>query len=69
VSEYINIMSESAEIAIIAIIIFLLLVIYIIGGSFIESRKFIVGHETGIAIILGFIISLIAVATADETFN
>jgi hypothetical protein len=35
-------------------------VIYIIGGSFMEKKKFIVGHETGIAIILGFFCSLIA---------
>jgi NhaP-type Na+/H+ or K+/H+ antiporter len=31
----------------------------VVGGSFIEHRKFIVGHETGIAILLGFIVSLI----------
>jgi sodium/hydrogen exchanger-like protein 6/7 len=58
-------MSGSEETAIAAILIFLLLVIYIIGGSFMEKKQFIIGHETGVAIILGFLISLIALNVDD----
>ena len=40
-----------------SLIIFMLLLFYVIGGSFMEHKKFVVGHETGIALIAGLIIS------------
>lgn len=36
---------------------FALLLMYVIGGGFMEHKKFIIGHETSIALILGLIIS------------
>jgi len=36
---------------------FALLLMYVIGGGFMEHRKFKIGHETGIALIMGLIIS------------
>jgi len=51
------------------IIIFLLLIIYIIGGAFIEKKHCIVGHETGIAILLGFLVSFITKEIAGDEFN
>lgn len=52
--------------SVMSIIIFILLSLYVILGSFMEHKKFIVGHETGVAIIAGFIISLIAWAANFE---
>ncbi|CDW88691.1 sodium hydrogen exchanger [Stylonychia lemnae] len=43
-----------------SIIIFVLLGIYVILGSFMEHKKAPVGHETGVAILTGFLVSLIA---------
>jgi solute carrier family 9 (sodium/hydrogen exchanger), member 6/7 len=53
-------MSAGFLTAIASIIIFCLLIIYIIGGSFMEHKHVAFGHETGIAIVLGFLVSLIA---------
>jgi NhaP-type Na+/H+ or K+/H+ antiporter len=52
--------SEENIVALLALVIIVILLFYVIGGSFIEHRKLCIGHETGIAIILGFIVSLIA---------
>jgi hypothetical protein len=52
-------MSGNSVASIASIIVFVLLLFYIIGGSYIEKKKFIVGHETGVAIIIGFMISLV----------
>lgn len=50
---------DATYISIAFLVIFLLLVIYIIGGSYMEYKKTIFGHETGIAIGLGMIVSLL----------
>lgn len=52
-------MAEDIAVSIATIIIFLLLVIYVIGGTLMEVRHVLFGHETGVAILLGFLISLI----------
>lgn len=63
-------MSQEHTIASIAtIIIFLLLVVYVIGGSFSEKKKFVVGHETGLAILIGFLISLIIMVSGKKEIN
>lgn len=51
-------MSAGLSVALASIIIFVLLVIYIIGGTYMEHKHSPFGHETGIAITLGFLISL-----------
>jgi NhaP-type Na+/H+ or K+/H+ antiporter len=56
-------MSEASEFTLMgegSIIIFLLLLVYVVTGSVIEKKKIIFGHETGVAIIIGFIVSWIA---------
>lgn len=40
------------------LITFLLLLLYVIGGSFMEHKKFPIGHETSIALIAGLLVSL-----------
>lgn len=40
--------------------VFLLILIYVIFGSYIEKKHWPVFHETGIAILIGFLISLCA---------
>ena len=41
------------------IIIFVLLLIYVIGGAYLEKIHSPVGHETSIALILGLVVSAI----------
>jgi NhaP-type Na+/H+ or K+/H+ antiporter len=43
--------------------------IYIIGGSFMEHKKFLIGHETGIAILCGLAVSGIAWAAGYHDIN
>jgi len=50
-------MSGTTSISYDSMIIFGLLLIYIIGGSYMEKLHCSFGHETGIAIIVGFAIS------------
>lgn len=50
-------------ISVVAIIIFVLLALYVIVGSFMEHKHFVIGHETGVAIICGLIVSSIAWGT------
>ena len=50
-------MSGSSVISYDSFFAFALLLMYVIGGGFMEHRKFSVGHETSIALILGLIIS------------
>jgi NhaP-type Na+/H+ or K+/H+ antiporter len=52
-----------------SIIIFVLLALYVIIGSYMEHRKTPVGHETGVAIVTGFIVSLIAWAAGYKDLN
>ena len=59
-------MSGDATASIASLVIFILLLIYVIGGAYIEKRKFVVGHETGIAILIGFTISLILFLSQEE---
>ncbi len=59
-------MSGSLDLALGAIIIFLLLIIYIIGGSYIESKHCVVGHETSIALICGLLVSLTVFLATDQ---
>ena len=49
------------------IIIFLLLVIYIVGGSFMDHYHFKLGHETTIALILGLLVSVTVFIWTDQT--
>lgn len=42
------------------IIIFIMLSLYVLIGSFMEHKKFVLGHETAIAILMGLSISLVA---------
>jgi L-cystine uptake protein TcyP (sodium:dicarboxylate symporter family) len=42
-----------------SLIAFSLLVLYVIGGSFMEHKHFAFGHETSIALIAGLLISLL----------
>lgn len=56
-------MGEDQEIAIATIIIFILLGIYIISGSVMEAKHSPLGHETGVTLIIGFLVSLILYLT------
>jgi len=40
-------------------LIFILLLLYVVLGGYMEHKKVIVGHETGVALIIGMIISAI----------
>lgn len=53
-------MSDELYAGVASFIIFTLIVVYVIGGSFMEHKHTIFGHETSIALILGILISLIA---------
>jgi len=46
-------------------IAFLIILMYVVGGSYLEHRKLPVFHETGIALIIGFAISLLCFLTND----
>ena len=52
-----------------SIIIFVLLALYVIIGSFMEHKKTPVGHETGVAIVAGFLVSLIAWAAGFKSLS
>ena len=51
--------AENVLISVGLIVIFLLLLLYVVGGAFLEKIHAPVGHETSIALILGFIVSLV----------
>lgn len=56
-------MSDSTDFATFgegSIVILFLLLIYVISGTFLEKKKVPFGHETGVVIILGFLISYLA---------
>lgn len=55
--------------SVVALIIFVLLAMYVVIGSFMEHKKFVIGHETGVAIVAGLIISSIAWATDYKDLN
>ena len=40
-----------------SLITFILLLLYVIGGSWMEEKKFAIGHETSIALIAGLLVS------------
>jgi NhaP-type Na+/H+ or K+/H+ antiporter len=50
-------MSESTTTPITALVVLLLLVLFMVGGSFMEHKHAKVGHETGLVILLGFFVS------------
>lgn len=50
-------MSGSVVISLDSFVAFALLLMYVIGGGFMEHKRFKVGHETSIALIVGLIIS------------
>lgn len=52
-------MSESITIPIIALVVLVLLVIFMAGGSYMEHKHVPVGHETGLIIFLGLIVSFL----------
>jgi sodium/hydrogen exchanger-like protein 6/7 len=61
-------MSGNSNASIATLIVFFLLILYIIGGGFMEKKHFKVGHETGIAIIIGLIVGvIISKVGSDET--
>ena len=62
-------MSGSIGVSILVLIIFSLLIIYIIVGSFMEHKKALVGHETGVAILTGLLVSGIAWACGFNEVN
>lgn len=43
-----------------ALVIFFVFFVYLVLGSFIEKTKCIVGHETGMTVIVGILISFLA---------
>ena len=43
-----------------AMIIFLMFIVYMVAGTLVESNKWIVGHEAGVVIIIGMILSFLA---------
>jgi len=49
--------SESFAVPFDSLVAFFLLTMYVIGGGFMEHKKFKLGHETSIALILGLAIS------------
>jgi NhaP-type Na+/H+ or K+/H+ antiporter len=59
-------MSGSSVISYDSFFAFALLLLYVIGGGFMESRKFPVGHETGIALIFGLMISALIHFTSND---
>jgi len=60
-------MSGSFFVPIEAFIAFALLILYVIGGGFMEHKKVAFGHETSIALIAGLLISLILHFAGKET--
>ena len=56
---------EVPFVAIAAAVIFIILLIYIVFGSYLEEKKFIIGNESTIAIVCGLLVSLI-VKYADQ---
>lgn len=54
--------------ALASIVIVALLIIYVVAGTYMEHRHCPFGHETGIAIILGFLISMTAYLVGKEEF-
>ena len=52
-----------------AIIIFFLLIVYMVAGSLIEKNKPFCGHEAGIVIIIGIILSWIAANTGHHDLS
>jgi sodium/hydrogen exchanger-like protein 6/7 len=52
-----------------AMIIFLMFIVYMVAGSLVESRGWIVGHEAGVVIIIGMILSFLAMQFGHEEFN
>ena len=59
-------MSEEFYTGLATFIVFSLILAYIVGGSILEVKKSLIGHETSIAIILGFLISLIVMKVDAE---
>jgi sodium/hydrogen exchanger-like protein 6/7 len=52
-----------------AMIIFLMFIVYMVAGSLVESKGWIVGHEAGVVIIIGMILSFLAMQFGHEEFN
>ena len=52
-----------------AMIIFLMFIVYMVSGSLVESKGWIVGHEAGVVIIIGMILSFLAMQFGHEEFN
>lgn len=59
-------MSGSSVISFDSFFAFALLLLYVIGGGFMEHKRFKVGHETSIALIMGLIISAIIHFTSED---
>ena len=52
-----------------ATVIFILLIIYVLSASFIEHYSIPFGHETGIVVMIGIIISFVTQYEGHEEFN
>ena len=62
-------MSESHLLPITGIVVLFLLILYGAAGLFIEKTKLIVGHESGIVLIIGAGISLLFFMSDKKEFN
>jgi solute carrier family 9 (sodium/hydrogen exchanger), member 6/7 len=52
-----------------AMIIFLMFIVYMVAGTLVESRGWIVGHEAGVVIIIGMLLSFLAMQLGHEEFT
>ncbi len=62
----------NANLPILVAVIFVMLMVYVIVGGYMEHRKSSFGHETGVALVFGLIISAavhFVDPTLDLTFN
>lgn len=58
----------NAALPVLVAVIFVMLMVYVIVGGYMEHRKASFGHETGVALVFGLIISA-SVHYADPTFD
>jgi solute carrier family 9 (sodium/hydrogen exchanger), member 6/7 len=64
-------MSGNFAVSMDALIVFILLLLYTIGGGYMEHKKFKFGHETSIALIVGLLVSaaLHFIPSNDKTYD
>ena len=63
-------MSDNLAVPIDVIIIIFMLLLFVILGTYMEYKQTLFGHETGVALVAGLIISaIIHFATDEKTLN